>query len=124
MIKKTLSCSEISLGTTYSFEHTFTKNEEVIFGELTGDTSTGNIVHGMLAVSLFSTLIDIHGPGPESIYVSQTLQFRKPIFYDTKVTIRGIVVEKSDSTGLVTIKTEIVILEEIFISGEAKIKLP
>lgn len=115
----------VVIGDTFGFEYTFTKNSERLFGELTGDTTIGpgNAVHGMLAAGLFSTLIDTYGPGPDSIYVTQTLQFRKPIAYGTTVRVQGEILEKSDSTHLITLKTEIVLEKDILISGEARIKL-
>lgn len=38
------------------------------------------IVHGMLSASLISTLFATHMPG--AVYLSQTLRFRAPVFYD------------------------------------------
>lgn len=117
--------SELSVGETFGFEYTFTKDSERLFAELTGDTTEGpgGTVHGMLAAGLFSTLIDMYGPGKESVYVMQTLQFRNPISYGMTVTVRGEILEKSDSTHLITLKTEIIAGTLMLISGEAKIKL-
>ena len=44
------------------------------------------IVHGMLAGSLFSGLIAQDLPGPSSIYVSQSLRFKRPILVGQDVT--------------------------------------
>lgn len=117
--------NDIALGEKYSFTYTFTKESERLFGELTGDTTEGpgGTVHGMLAASLFSTLIDTYGPGPESVYVTQTLQFRRPIQYGSTVSVVGNVIEKSDSTNIVTLGTEITLEGQVLISGEARIKL-
>jgi acyl dehydratase len=46
----------------------------------------GTIVHGILVSSLFSNLFGRSLPG--SIYVSQTLQFRRPVHVGKRVTAR------------------------------------
>lgn len=122
-MSRNIPYENIKVGDIYSFEHTFTKNDEVLFGELTKDTTPSDVVHGMLAAGFFSTLMDIYGPGPGCIYVTQTLQFRKPIFYGTTVNISGEVLDKSDSTKIITIKTTISANNEQLITGEAKIKI-
>lgn len=126
----TLALEDIVVGAVYSFEHTFTRNEERIFSELTQDSSaitmegdSEPIVHGMLAASFFSTLVDSYCPGPNCLYVSQTLQFRKPLKYGDYVVVRATVLEKGESTRLITLKTEIVREGEIAISGEARVKV-
>lgn len=46
------------------------------------------IVHGLLVSSLFSSLIANELPGPGSIYLSQTLQFKAPVYHNTEVIAR------------------------------------
>ena len=65
--------------------HTFTQHHVDTFCHLTNDTNpihkpsstAQTIVPGILSASLFPSLISKHYPG--SIYVSQTLTFRRPI---------------------------------------------
>ncbi len=44
-------------------------------------------------------------PGKNSLYFSQTLNFQTPCFVGDKVTIEGEVIDKSQSTRIITIKT-------------------
>lgn len=136
-----LKYEEITLGTVYLFERVLSEKDERLFAELTGDTSflcsdgtSGTVeggevhsgrtlVHGLLTASLLSTLIDGYCPGPKSLYISQSLQFRKPLFYGEKVTVKGIVIGKSDSTRILTLKTEILRGEVVVISGEAEVQV-
>ena len=118
-----MNYENIKVGDIYSFKHTFTKENENLFSKLTGDDSYSKSVHGMLAASFFSTLIDKYCLGPESIYVSQTLKFRKPLMYGVEATIQGIILEKSDSTHMITIQTDILVSGETVVSGEAKVIL-
>lgn len=127
---------DIRIGAVYEFERTIAESDERVFARLTGDVgglssdqvdlkyAVGKkVVHGMLAASFFSTLIDVYSLGPNSLYISQTLQFRKPLFYGDRITVRGTVLDKSDALLVVTLKTEILRGDEVMINGEAKVKL-
>ncbi len=127
---------QINVGAVYSFERTITQEDGRIFAALSGDQSelstadlspeTGipprTVVHGMLAATFFSNLVDRYCPGPKSVYVSQTLQFRLPLFYNDRLLVRGTVTEKSDSLQLITLKTELLRGEDVVVNGEAKVK--
>jgi 3-hydroxybutyryl-CoA dehydratase len=67
----------------------------------------GRLVHGMLIASKFSYLVGMVLPGKNCLYVSQTLNFHKPILIGEECNVVGTVVRKSESTRLVEIKTEI-----------------
>jgi len=45
------------------------------------------IVHGMLVASQFSAIIASKLPGPGSIYLHQTLDFKSAIFHDQVITV-------------------------------------
>ena len=132
-----LSFEDITIGDVYEFEREITEKDVQGFSKLTGDynplhldkeyaekTNLGrNIVHGMLAGSLFSTLLGMYCPGKRNLYMSQTLQFRNPIFFNEKLLIKGTITEKSDSTKMISIKTEIRDREKLLITGEAKVRV-
>ena len=63
------------------------------------------VCHGMLLASFFSRLVGMYMPGKNALYFSQTLNFQTPCFVGDKVTIEGEVIEKSQSTRIITIKT-------------------
>ena len=44
------------------------------------------IAHGMLCGSLFSTILGTKLPGEGSIYISQDLSFKKPVFLNDTIT--------------------------------------
>ena len=62
-------------------------------------------------------------PGKRSLYVSQTLEFRQPVFYGDKLTVKGTVVEKSDALQMITLKTEILKTGQVAVSGQARVKV-
>ena len=69
-----LKYSEISEGDVYSFSRAITRHDVLAFAKLSGDFNRlhvdedfgkksqfkANLVHGMLAASLFSTLVGMH----------------------------------------------------------------
>jgi acyl dehydratase len=65
------------------------------------------VCHGMLLASFFSRLIGMYMPGKNALYFSQTLNFQTPCFIGDKVTIEGEVIDKSQSTRIITIKTTV-----------------
>ena len=132
-----LRYEEIKIGSSYAFERIISQKDGQVFAQLSGDFNPlhtnedfgaksqfgCNIVHGMFAASLFSTLIGMYCPGECALYMSQTLHFRKPLFYGSSVVVRGTVVEKNDSIRMITMKTEIWQDSEMTVSGEAKVKI-
>lgn len=81
------------------------------------------VVHGMLIGSLFSTLLGMICPGKKNLYLSQTLNFRKPVYPESELIVKGIIKEKSDSLKILTIGTEIIYKGSIVVNGEAKVKI-
>ena len=132
-----LKFNEITVGSIHKFKKKISVADVKAFASLSGDfnplhvdkeyaskTKFGrNIVHGMLAGSLFSTLVGMYCPGEKNLYLSQSLFFKKPIFIDEEITVRGTIINKNDSIKLINIKTEILRSDEILITGEAKVTL-
>lgn len=83
------------------------------------------VAHGMLGGALFSRLIGMHLPGMHSLYLSQSLFFRKPIRINTTVVVSGTVLQKIES--METIKIATVIRDsktgDILTDGEAMVKI-
>lgn len=133
----TLGFDEINVGDIFQFEKVITRENVLSFANLTGDHNplhvdeefgkksqfNRNVIHGMLAGSLFSTLVGMYCPGKKSLYMSQTLNFRLPLYYDDTVIVRGTVTNKTESIRLVTLKTEIMKEDTVVINGEAKVKV-
>ena len=127
----------IEIGHVSSFHRTITREDGLRFSQFTGDRNPlhvnsdfgkesrfgDNIVHGMLLAGLFSTLVGMYCPGERSLYLSQTAQFRLPLFYGEEVEVRGTVTDKSDAIMIVTLKMEIFRGDDLIVVGEAKVKL-
>ena len=61
-----------------------------------GKKMGGRIVQGMLAASLFSTLVGMYIPGKGALYVSQTCNFRRPVKIGDTLRAECEVVEKME----------------------------
>lgn len=93
MDHKLTTFDELRMGQRASLTKTVTEKDLEHFIAITGDTNPlhvdesfanqtffgQRIVHGMLSVSLFSTLVGLHIPGIGAIYKSQTLEFKLPV---------------------------------------------
>jgi enoyl-CoA hydratase len=78
------------------------------------------IVHGMLAASLFSGLLGKHLPGEGTIYLGQNLKFKKPIFIDQEVTATVEVIEVREDKPIITLSATCTNdAGQVVISGEA-----
>jgi len=132
-----MNYDDIKVGDAFSFEKEISKEEVLRFAELSGDFNKlhideafgkqskfgKNIVHGMLCGSLFSRIVGMHCPGENSLYMTQSLNFKAPVFYGDKLTVCGTVLGKNDSIRMITLKTEVIRDSKVVVSGEAKVKI-
>lgn len=90
------------IGDFFELKRVFTYSDVIKFSELSSDFNPIHldasaasksifgkpIVHGMLVASLFSSIIANHLPGPGSIYLHQSLDFKMPVYHDEMVTAK------------------------------------
>jgi len=91
---------ELELGEKAVLRRKITEEDIQRFAEATGDVNPlhldedyakktvfkGRIAHGMLVASLFSNIIGTRFPGPGTVYVSQTLAFKRPVKINDTIT--------------------------------------
>lgn len=131
-----LAFSEIKIGSKYSFKKSFSNDDILAFARLTGDFNPlhinpthgqkifkQNIVHGMLIGGLFSTLVGMYCPGKNCLYLSQEIEFMKPIYPNQKIMVKGTVINKVEALKILNIKTEVLVEGVIVIRGQAKVKV-
>lgn len=132
------SFEDIKIGSTYSFERFIDAESVELFASLSGDYNPlhmdeayaahaqfgSRVAHGMLLASFFSTLVGMLMPGLRCLYLSQEVRFKKPVFLDTQVVIKGTVTEKSDAAKIIVLRTMIMDNKGIvFVEGEAKVHI-
>ncbi len=128
--------NEISIGQKKTFSLTITSVMVEQFAKLSGDynplhmnekyaSSTKfkkRICHGMLLSSLFSRLVGMYLPGTNALYLTQNLKFISPCFIDDNITVDGEVIEKNNTTRIITLKTQITNnLNKKLVDGQAKV---
>lgn len=99
---------ELNVGDSASLVRTLTHRDIELFATVSGDVNPahvdpefaksdifhGVVVHGMLGASLISTVLGTKLPGPGTIYLDQTLQFRHPVRVGDTLTVTLTVTEK------------------------------
>ncbi|MEK7524458.1 MAG: MaoC family dehydratase [Patescibacteria group bacterium] len=127
----------ISVGDEASFEIMVTEDMVSKFVEVSGDDNplhadssfavlkgfSKKVAHGMLLGSLFSRLVGRHFFGDDNLYISQTLQFRKPVLIGDTVLVKGVITDKIESAKILRIRTTIESGGTVAISGEAQVTL-
>ncbi len=126
------------VGTRACVRRTITAEDVAAFARLSGDTNPLHVdaefaarteferpvVHGFLHASLLSTLVGMKIPGEGALYLSQTIDFTRPVFIGDTVEARGEVTAVDRATRTLTIATEIVNQKgETVLRGEARARV-
>ncbi|HYA99288.1 MAG TPA: MaoC/PaaZ C-terminal domain-containing protein [Ktedonobacteraceae bacterium] len=108
---------EIQVGETASLVRTLSKEDIELFAVMSGDVNPAHvdedyaksdvfhkiIAHGMWGASLISTLLGTKLPGPGTIYLDQTLSFRRPVSVGDTVIVTVTVTAKEAARHRVTL---------------------
>jgi 3-hydroxybutyryl-CoA dehydratase len=68
---------------------------------------SGRVVYGMLSSALYSKLVGVYLPGKYCLLQEIDITFRKPVYINDKLTVKGKVVEKNDLFKRIVVKAEI-----------------
>ena len=63
------------------------------------------IAHGIFAATLISSVLATRLPGPGTIYLSQSLQFKLPVYIGDEITTTVVVTAVRDDKPIVTLST-------------------
>lgn len=113
---------KIKQGDSYEYHVSFTQEDVNTFADISGDRNPihldeeyaaksifgRRIVHGFLAGSVFSKVFGTIWPGEGTIYLSQDMSFRAPVFTNTEYVARFKVeeVDPEKHRGLVSSNLE------------------
>ncbi|MDQ3394560.1 MAG: MaoC family dehydratase [Bacteroidota bacterium] len=127
----------ISPGQKFELEFNYSQKEVEAFAALTGDTNPLHInyeyaaatvfkkpiIHGFLGSAVFSRILGTEFPGEGTIYLSQSLSFKRPMYTD--VTYKAIVTVTSTDTTKNTAVLKTIVVDpksgKVIISGEASV---
>lgn len=127
----------LRVGDAFQSVRSFTEEDVRMFAELTHDSNPlhksttfaaasrfgSRVVHGMFYGTMFSAIIGQKFPG--SIYVSQSLQFHKPVLIGDTVTALIEVKEVGPGGRLLAFGTRSLNQRnELVLSGEARVLMP
>lgn len=141
-----ITYDEIAVGDSCCFTKTLTETELVLFAAVSGDVNPVHldeefarnsmfkerIAHGMWSGSLVSAALATVMPGPGTIYLSQSLDFCRPVKLGDTLTVTLTAKEKNDDKKTVTFdclvlnqdEKKVVLGEAKVIAPSEKIKLP
>ncbi len=125
-------------GRTETVSRTITAEDVAAFAALSGDHNALHIdeefaartefrervAHGFLHASILSQLVGMKLPGRGALYLSQTLDFCRPVFIGDTVEARGTVETVDPETRILTLRTEIRNQRgERILDGRAQVKV-
>ncbi len=130
---------ELKIGQSAQIVRTLTQQDIAAFAAVSGDTNPahldphyashtlfhGVIGHGMWCGALISTVLGTVFPGPGTIYIDQSMQFRHPVRIGDTLTVRVCVQEKAADQQRITLACSIVNQEQItVVEGIAHVLAP
>ena len=84
----------------------------------------GQIIHGLMAVSLFSGLFGTKLPGEGCVYKSQNIRFKRAIYVGDIVTARVEVTSVNLKKKIIEFSTRCFVDNKVVIDGESEIFIP
>jgi 3-hydroxybutyryl-CoA dehydratase len=124
---------ELAIGMNAQTSRIVSAEDVLKFGQASGDMNPVHfdadfaaksrfgepIAHGMLTASHISALIGMTLPGPGSVYISQSLSFKRPVKIGALVTTEVTITELDDKKGFVTLSTICSVEGKAVLSGVA-----
>ena len=129
---------EIKIGMKASYSQTITDTDIKAFAGISGDRNPVHmdeeyasnsrykkrIAHGLMTASYFSALFGTKIPGEGCVYVSQTLNFKKPVYVGDTVTATVEVFNVDLEKFRVFFRTVCRVKQRIVTDGVAEIYIP
>lgn len=130
--------SEIEVGMKARYSQTITDADIKAFAGISGDHNPVHvdsdyaeksrfgkrIAHGLMSAGFFSALFGTRLPGPGCVYVSQSLNFLRPVYIDDTVTAEVTVTAVDIPKKRVSFDTTCKVKGKKVISGNAEIYIP
>lgn len=137
-MKESYSVEEIEIGMTASYSQTITDADVKTFAGLSGDHNPVHIddiyaensrykkriAHGLISASFFSALFGTKLPGKGCVYVSQNLNFKRPVYLGDTVTAIVTVTSVDIIKKRVFFDTKCLVKNKAVITGTAELYVP
>ncbi len=133
-----LFLEDLGIGQTAELQHTVTDADIRAFAAVSGDHNPVHldeayaattpfktrIAHGMLSAGYISAVLGTRLPGPGAIYLSQTMNFRRPVRIGDEVLTRATVSAIDAERARVTLATVCEVGGKAVVEGEAVVMVP
>lgn len=133
-----MAIDEMSIGMSASYSQTITDADIKGFAGISGDNNPVHmsdeyaaesrfgkrIAHGFISASFFSALFGTRIPGPGCVYVSQNLNFKRPVYIGDTVTATVTVTNIDRDKSRVLFDTVCKVKGKIVIDGNAELFIP
>ncbi len=133
-----LCLEDLTLGQSAELAHTVTDADVRTFARVTGDNNPvhldeafaastplkGRVAHGMLLGGYISAVLGARLPGPGSVYLSQTMSFRRGVRIGDEVRTRATVSKIDTRHARVTLATVCEVAGKAVVTGEAVVMVP
>ncbi len=129
----------IEIGDFCDRKHTVSEDDLLLFARASGDLNPlhldeeyaattpfkKRIAHGMFTGGLISAALAMDLPGPGTIYLSQDLQFKRPVCIGDQLSVVLTAIEKHAEKPIVTLSCEVTNQEgKAVVIGTAKVMAP
>jgi len=133
-----LCLEDLSLDQSTEIAHTVTDADIRAFAAVSGDNNPVHldeayaaatpfktrIAHGMLSAGYISAVLGTRLPGPGAIYISQTMNFKRPVRIGDEVITRATVAAIDAERARVTLSTVCEVAGKVVVEGEAVVMVP
>jgi 3-hydroxybutyryl-CoA dehydratase len=133
-----MKIQDIKVGMSASYSQTITDADIKAFAGISGDNNPVHmsdeyasasrfgkrIAHGLMSGSFFSALFGTRIPGPGCVYVSQSMNFKRPVYIDDTVTATVTVKAVEIANRRVFFDTVCKVKGKVVIDGEAELYIP
>ncbi len=130
-----IAFEDMHIGQTASVGKTITEADILLFAAVSLDTNPVHmnaeaasaslfkerVAHGMLSAGLISAVLGTQLPGAGTIYLAQTLQFRRPVKIGDTVTATAEVTALDADKKRATLRTVCTVGGKVVIEGEATV---
>ena len=135
---KEFDIHEIQVGMTESSSHIVTNQDIISFAKISGDKNPVHldeefaattqfkkrIAHGLMSSSYFSALFGTRLPGRGCVYVSQNLNFKRPVYINDEVIAKIEVIRIDKKKRRVFFDTICTVKDKVIIDGQAELYIP
>lgn len=129
----------LTIGAAAERTRTVSEEDVRLFAQASGDTNSVHldeayaamtpfkrrIAHGMLTAGVVSAVLGCDLPGPGTIYLGQTLQFKAPVYIGDTITARVECIAYREDKRIATFRTTVTNQDGVLVlDGEAVVKAP